>query len=35
MFGKFPRVVSVEEMNEAIEQEAAGLPGPDNEVEES
>jgi antitoxin PrlF len=29
MFGKFPRTVSIEEMNEAIARGAAGLPEPD------
>lgn len=29
MFGKFPRTVSIEEMNEAIARGGAGLPEPD------
>lgn len=33
MFGKFPRTVSLEEMDEAIARGAAGQPEPDSEVE--
>ena len=32
MFGKFPRAVSIEEMNEAIARGAAGLPEPEDEA---
>lgn len=30
IFGKFPRTVSIEEMNEAIARGAAGIPEPDD-----
>lgn len=33
MFGKFPRVISLEEMDEAIARGAAGLPEPEDEAQ--
>jgi AbrB family looped-hinge helix DNA binding protein len=33
MFGKFPRVVSLEEMDDAIARGAAGLPEPEDEAQ--
>jgi antitoxin PrlF len=32
MFGKFPRTVSIEEMNEAVARGGAGLPEPQDEL---